>query len=204
MQSKTHKLTITAMLSAAAAVLMFLDFSVPFLIPSFVKMDVSELPALLAAFSLGPVYGVVVCLVKNLIHLTCTSTGGVGELCNFLLGAVFVFVAGIIYKRRGPADPDKEVRKRLGRRKALLGAVVGAAAMALFSVPLNYYLTYPIYTAFMPLDGIIAMYQLIIPSVKSLFSCLVIFNMPFTFLKGMLDVLITFLIYKPLSPILHR
>ena len=83
-RSRTHKIAVTAMLSAAAAVLMALDFPIPFLIPPFVKMDFSELPALLAAFSLGPVSGVVVCLVKNLIHLTMSSTQGVGELCNFL------------------------------------------------------------------------------------------------------------------------
>ena len=52
-QTKTRKLTVAAMLSAVAALLMFLDFSLP-IIPSFVKMDVSELPALLASFSLGP------------------------------------------------------------------------------------------------------------------------------------------------------
>ena len=78
---------------------MFLDFPIPFLIPNFVKMDFSELPALLAAFSLGPVYGVMVCLVKNIIHLAITTTAGAGELCNFMLGACFVFPAGMIYRK---------------------------------------------------------------------------------------------------------
>ena len=61
-KSRTHKLAVTAMLSAAATVLMALDFPIPFLIPPFVKMDFSELPALLAAFSLGPAWGAAVCL----------------------------------------------------------------------------------------------------------------------------------------------
>ena len=91
-----QNLAVTAMLSAVAFMLMFLDFTIPFLIPSFVQMDFSELPALLASFSLGPVYGVMVCLVKNLIHLTITSTGGAGELCNFLLGACFVPVIFLV------------------------------------------------------------------------------------------------------------
>ena len=99
MKTKNHirELTVTAMLAAVATVLMFLDFSLPMFIPGFVKMDVSELPALLASFSLGPVYGVAVCLIKNLLNLIFHgSTGGIGELCNFLLGAAFVATAGII------------------------------------------------------------------------------------------------------------
>ena len=78
--------TVTAMLSAIAFILMFLDFSVP-IMPSFIQMDLSELPALIGSFALGPVCGVVVCLVKNLLHLMITSTGGVGELSNFVLRA---------------------------------------------------------------------------------------------------------------------
>ena len=66
-------ITVTAMLSAVAFILMFLDFSVPFM-PAFIKMDISELPALIGAFSMGPVCGIVVCLVKNLMHLLITTT----------------------------------------------------------------------------------------------------------------------------------
>ena len=72
-------LTVTAMLSAVAYILMFLDFSVPFM-PGFIKMDLSELPALIGAFAMGPMCGVIVCLVKNVLQLFITSTGGVGEL----------------------------------------------------------------------------------------------------------------------------
>ena len=89
-------LAVTAMLSAVSFILMFLDFPIPFLIPSFIQMDVSELPALVGAFAFGPVCGVLVCLVKNL-HLFITTTGsGVGELSNFFLGASFVLVEGYI------------------------------------------------------------------------------------------------------------
>ena len=84
--SRTHKLTVTAMLSTVAFLLMFIEFPLPMLIPSFVKMDFSELPALIAAFSMGPVSGVVVCFIKNLVNLTMSTTGGAGELCNFLMG----------------------------------------------------------------------------------------------------------------------
>ena len=193
-KSRTHRLTVAAMLSAVATILMFVDFSIPFM-PAFIKLDISELPALLASFSLGPWYGVAVCLIKNLINCLRTSTGCVGELCNFLLGAIFVGIAGIVYQR---------FHKHKSRKGALLGALIGAAAMAVLSVPVNYYLTYPIYAQFMPVDVIVGMYQAIRPSANGLLDCLVTFNMPFTFMKGVLDVALCFLIYKPLSPLLHK
>ena len=190
---KTHKLAVTAILSAAAAILMFLSFPMPFLIPSFVKMDFSELPALLAAFSLGPVSGVAVCLVKNVINVFFSTTGGVGELCNFLLGAIFAYVAGFIYQRNKT------------RKTAILGAVAGAVAMAILSVPVNYFITYPAYVKFynLPLEAILGMYQALLPAADSLIKCLIIFNMPFTLVKGLLDAVLCMLIYKSLSPILH-
>lgn len=191
---KTHKLAVAAMLSAVAFVLMFMDFSIPALIPGFVKMDVSELPALLAAFSLGPVYGVLVCLVKNVLNLLFHgSTGGIGELCNFLLGATFTLVAGALYKAMK------------SRKGAIIASVAGAVAMALISVPVNYFISYPVYAAmFGGIDNIIAAYQALRPNVNGLLECLVVFNLPFTLLKGMVDVVLCFLIYKPLSPLLHK
>lgn len=192
---KTHKLAVTAVLGAAAAVLMFLSFPIPFLIPSFVKMDFSDLPALLGSFALGPVYGIVISLVKNLLHLIIpgTSTAGVGEVCNFLLGAIFAYVAGFIYQRNKT------------RKTAILGAVAGAVAMAILSVPVNYFITYPAYVKFynLPLEAILGMYQALLPAADSLIKCLIIFNMPFTLVKGLLDAVLCMLIYKSLSPILH-
>lgn len=195
MKTKNHirELTVTAMLAAVATVLMFLDFSLPMFIPGFVKMDVSELPALLASFSLGPVYGVAVCLIKNLLNLIFHgSTGGIGELCNFLLGAAFVATAGIIYRRSK------------SRKTAVIGCLVGAAVMAVVSVPVNYFISYPVYAKmFGSIDAILAAYQAINPNVDGLLQCLVVFNLPFTFVKGLLDSVLCFLIYKSLSPILH-
>lgn len=194
-KNTTHNLTVAAMLSAVAFILMFIEFPLPMLIPSFVKMDFSDLPALLGAFALGPVYGVVISFMKNLLHIIIkgTSTACVGELCNFMLGAVFSAVAGFVYKRHK------------SRKTAILGAIAGAAVMAVFSVPSNYFITYPAYVQFyhMPLEAILGMYQAILPSADSLIKCLVIFNMPFTLVKGLLDAVLCLLIYKPLSPILH-
>ncbi len=183
-------LTVTAMLSAVAYVLMFIDFPIPFLIPSFIQMDISELPALVGAFAFGPVCGVLICLVKNLLHLFITSTGGVGELCNFLLGATFVLAAGLVYKHKK------------SKKNALIGALVGAVLMGIISVPLNYFLTYPIYYNFMSQEAILEAYRAIIPSMKNILQCLICFNMPFTIAKGLICTGVTMLIYKHLSPIL--
>ena len=195
-RDRTHKITVTAMLSAVAFLLMFVEFPIPALIPTFVKMDISDLPELLAAFSLGPVYGVAVAFLKNLLHILFkgTSSAYVGELFNFLMGAVFSLGAGFIYRRKK------------SRKSALIGSVIGAILMAVLSVPLNYFVVYPAYVVCyqLPLDAIIGMYQEIRPSTNGLLECLMVFNMPFTFFKGMVDVLLCFLIYKPLSPLLHK
>ena len=190
-KSTISKLATTAMLSAVASVLMVIQFSVP-LMPPFIKMDFSELPALLATFSMGPIYGVAVCFIKNAFHALFSTTFCVGELSNFLLGCCLVIPAGLIY------------RSRKSRKRALIGSLVGALAMAAISIPVNYFISYRVYMIFMPLEAIIGTYQAILPSVDSLVTCLVIFNFPFNFLKGMLTATLTFFIYKPLSPLLHK
>ena len=190
--SKVRVLTGTAMLGAVAAVLMYLEFPIP-IMPAFVKLDVSELPALIASFAYGPVSGILVCLIKNLIKLPSTSTAAIGELFNFVMGALFVGVAGLIYKRNKT------------RKGAIVGALLGALVMAVVSVPYNYFIVYPAYVVMyhLPLDAIIGMYQAINPNVNGLLACLLVFNLPFTFVKGALDAVLCFLVYKPLTPILH-
>ena len=182
-------IVMTGVLSAVATVLMMLSFSVPFM-PSFIKMDFSELPALIASFSMGPISGVMVCLIKNLINLPMTTTGGVGELSNFLLGVCLVLPAGLVY------------RFRKNRRAAFFAALAGAAIMGVARLPLNYFLTYPIYAKILPIEAIVGMYQAIFPGVDGLFSCLLIFNVPYTFLKGLIDTLLTFVLYKRISPLI--
>ena len=189
-RNSVRYITVTAMLSAVAYVLMFIDFPIPFLIPSFIQMDISELPALIGSFALGPVCGVLICLVKNLLHLFITSTGGVGELSNFLLGVMFVLPAGIIY--------DMKKNKKSARK----GAIIGALLMGFISIPVNYFLTYPIYYNFMPEEVILEAYRAIVPSMENILQCLICFNMPFTIVKGLFSVVITMLIYKHISPIL--
>ena len=190
--TRVRKLTGTAMLAAVATVLMYMEFPIP-IMPAFIKMDISELPALIAGFAYGPMSGIAVCLIKNLIKLPSTSTAAVGELFNFVMGAVFVGTAAFIYKYK---------KSRTG---AIIGSVVGALVMAVIAVPYTYFIVYPAYVVMyhMPLEAIIGMYQAINPNVNGLLACLLVFNLPFTFFKGMVDAAICFFVYKPLSGILH-
>lgn len=190
--SGARKITTTGILTAIAYLLMILEFPVP-LVPSFIKMDFSELPALLASFALGPWYGALVCLLKNLLHMPFSSSLYIGELSNFLLGCCFVVPAGYLYHRK----KDK--------KHALIGSLVGAVVMAAVSLGCNYYLIYPLYGKFMNFttEVILSMYQALLPSVQTLPEALLIFNVPFTLVKGLIDVVLTFLVYKRISPLLH-
>ncbi len=195
----TRALTACAMLAAVSFVLQFLEFSIP-IIPSFVKFDLSDVPALIGTFVLGPVYGVAIELVKNIIHIPFGSSSGVGELCNFLFGAVFTFTAGIIYKFKHT------------RGGAIIGCLCGALLMAVVSIPINYFFVYPAYVVIynMPLDAIISAYEAIlspiagIPTGNSLLNCLIVFNLPFTLCKGIIEAAICYIIYKPISRLYHR
>ncbi|MDR1692957.1 MAG: ECF transporter S component [Oscillospiraceae bacterium] len=180
-----------AMLAAISAVLMFLEFPLVFFFPEFLKLDFSDLPALIGAFAFGPIAGVTVELLKNLIHLTVTSTGGVGELANFLVGVALVVPAGLVYTYR---------KKRSG---ALLGIGLGVAAMVVIGALANYFLIIPFYSNLFPLQVIIDMCAALVPAVDSLWKVILLTIIPFNLMKGALIGIITFFAYKRLSRLLH-
>ena len=186
----TRKIAMTAVMAAVATVLMFISFKLPFM-PSFISLDFSELPALIASFTLGPLSGVAVCFVKNLVNLTQSMTGGVGELSNFIIGSAFVLPAGLIYKKH---------RNLAG---AAIGSMLGALFMAVLGLFSNYFIVYPIYTNLMPMEAIMGMYQAINPSVENLWQALIVFNLPFTFCKGLISAVVTLLVYKKLEPVIN-
>ena len=192
--SIARRVSIIGICSAIATVLHILDFPVLFLAPEFYKLDFSELPVLLCGFYLGPSATVACEGVKILLKLLVkgTSTAFVGDLANFVVGCSFVLPATIWY------------HAHKSRHSAIIGLIFGTLSMAVLSIPINYYISYPFYTQFMPLDTIIGMYQSLIPSVDGLLACLIVFNAPFTLLKGVLDTILAFLIYKTLSPLLHK
>jgi riboflavin transporter FmnP len=186
-----RKLAITGIMTALGYVLMLFQLPLPFM-PAFIQLDFSDLPALLTAFACGPLWGVAVSFLKNLLHLLNSATLGIGELSNFIIAAVFVLTAGLIYQ------------KNKTKKGALVASLAGALASGVLCVFTNYFLIYPLYFKFlMPEQAILGMYQEKLSSVNGIFLCLVIFNLPFTFFKELLVAVICFLIYMPLSPILH-
>lgn len=186
-------LTLTAILSAIAVILQYLEFPVP-LMPSFVKFDFSDLPAILAAFLVSPLSGVAVCVLKNVIHMAVSMSAGVGELCNCLLGIAMVIPAWLIYK----VKPSKGT--------AALAMLGGCVIVALASLPINFFITYPFYENFygLPMEAILGMYREINNGVGSLWDALIWFNMPFTFVKFLLDSIVVFFIYKPLARVTRK
>lgn len=188
---KVRVITGTAVLTAVAFGLQFIEVSIP-IMPSFIKLDFSDLPALIGAFAYGPLAGVLIQLLKNVIHLPLSSSMFIGELSNFVLGATFVLTAGLIYKRKKT------------KKNAVLAGVVGALAMGIICFPLNNFVIYPLYYSVLglPEPAVLGMYQVLLPSVKNIPQALLIFNVPFTFVKGMISVVVSVLIYKPISPLL--
>lgn len=183
-------ITVTAVFSAVAAVLMMLSFNVP-LMPSFIKFDFSELPVLIASFAIGPLGGAAVALIKNLINLIFTTTGGVGELSNFILSCIFVVTAGTIYKHHKT------------RKGAAVAALIGALTMAVAGVFSNYFIIYPLFSLIgWKSEMVLGLYQAVNPNIRNLWQALFIFNMPFTFIKGMVTFALSLPIYKKLSPII--
>lgn len=182
-------ITMTALLSAMAYVLAFVEFPVP-LSPSFARMDLSDLPALIGAFAFGPISGLLIELVKNTLQLLTTSTGGIGETANFLMGASYVVAAGVIYKHRKT------------KKTALLACDAASLAMGAAAALANYFILLPLFETFMPLDQLIASFGAFLPFIHTKLD-IVLFNaLPFNILKGLVIGGFTMLTYKRLAPVL--
>lgn len=182
-------LTMTAVLSAIAFVLAFFEFPVP-LSPSFARMDLSDLPALIGAFAYGPVSGVLIELVKNALQLLTSSTGGIGELANFIMGSSFVVAAGFIYKHHKT------------KKTAILACLIASVIMGVVATVVNYFILLPVFEAFMPLDQLIASFGEFMPFIKTKLDVVLFNAFPFNLLKGIGISIVTMLLYKRLTPIL--
>ena len=179
-------ISMTAMLSAVAYLLAFVEFSVP-LSPSFARMDLSDLPALIGAFAFGPLSGLLIELVKNTLQLLTTSTGGIGEIANFLMGA---FYAGFIYKRHKT------------KKTALIACILASVVMGIAAALANYFILLPLFESFMPLDQLIASFAEPLPFIHTKLDVVLFNAFPFNLLKGLVIGGVTMLIYKKLTPVL--
>lgn len=175
----------------AIAALLFLIPGIP-IVPPIYKLDFSTVPVLLGGFSLGPVPGLLILLIKDLVGLTNSSSMGVGELADFLASAAMMLTAVAIYRRHH------------SRRGALIGLIAGTAVMTAAAALINYYIVIPFYVAAMnmPAEAIVSMIGKVIPAVDSLPKLIAFATTPFNLLKGVVLSVITFLLYKRLSPLL--
>ncbi|MGO1470225.1 MAG: ECF transporter S component [Tissierella sp.] len=188
----TRNMVKISVLGVISMVLMFFDLSVWFA-PPFLKLDISDLPSLIAAFAMGPMAGVITQFLKNILSFLIegSSTGGVGEISNFLVGSVFVYIAGFIYY------------KKRTLKMAVIGLFVGVIMMSIFASISNYFVIFPLYAKILPLDQIIEMASKLNKYVVDYKTLMIYAVVPFNLLKGTVVSVITLLIYKKVSPILH-
>ncbi len=200
-KSKAKFIAKVGVLSALASAIMFIETPIPFM-PPFLKLDLSEIIVLLGAFALGPLAGVAIELVKNLVHLPFTITGGVGEFANFVVGCALVVPAALVYKR------NKTMKT------AIKGLVIGSLSMVVLALLINYFVMIPLYveifakqfniTAEQSMQNIIQMSAEENQGIMD-FKTLILFGVvPFNIIKVIIVSLLTFVSYKRVSPLLHR
>ncbi len=191
----TKTLAKIAILGTISFILMYLEFPLPF-VPSFYKIDFSEVSVLIGGFALGPVSAVCIEGVKIILKLLFkpTTTAFVGEFANFLIGIAFAVPASLIYV------------KNKSKATAVKGLICGTLFMTLIGVLLNYFLLLPMYSNLygLPMDVLVGMGTALIPAIKDRLTFVLLAVTPFNIIKGIIVSILTMLLYKHISPILHR
>jgi len=192
---KLNRLIKISFLGAMAFILMLMQIQLP-MFPQFLYLDFSDVPALIGAFALGPIAGVVIELLKNLLFgvIKGSTSMWVGELANFLIGSILVFTAGTFYK------------KHKNRTSALIGIVIGAIFMVVMASLLNYFILIPFYAKLLgkSIEDIINWSAAANHYIVDLKALILWGIVPFNILKAVVEAFITMLLYKKISPILHK
>ena len=182
-----------SILSAIGYILMFISVPLPMLFPEFLKIDISDLTALLGGISLGPMAGVTIAFLKNLLQFITgmSTTGGVGEFANFLIGGSFVFTVSYIYS------------KKRNIQGVIIGLVSGIVVMTMVGCIANYFIILPFYaTIGWSIDAVVSMGAAINPAIDSKMSFIIWMIAPFNILKSWLMSLLTLPMYKKTEKIL--
>ena len=189
----TRSLTRLSLLSVIAFLFMYIEFPLAFIAPPFIKIDLSDIPALIGGFAMGPVAGITIELVKCILtfFVRGTTTGGVGELSNFIVGALFVGLSAKFYSRQRTY------------RGAVVGLLLGVVGMTLVATLSNYFVVFPLYGKIMPMDAIINMGRAVTPRVNSLWDLMLYCIVPFNLVKGLIISAATLALYKRVSRFLH-
>ncbi len=187
----TSKLVKIGMLSAVSIVLMLFEVSLP-IFPSFLKMDISDLPSLIGTIAMGPLAGVLIELIKNLLHLFKTSTAGVGEVANFLVGIALVLPIGVYY------------RKNKSLKGFIIGSVLGCISTVIVACVLNYYVLIPAFSAAFgaPIEAFVGMAQAVNSKVVDLKTLVIWAIGPFNAIKTLLVAAVGYPLCKMLGKVL--
>lgn len=185
----TKSLSSIGVMAAMSCVLMFLKFPVAYI--GFLELEFSDVPAILCALTYGPIAGVFVELVKNVIHMMATSTAAVGEIANFAISSSYVLGVSLVYKY-------VKVEKR-----QIYGYIVGTLALIISGVVVNYFVTLPMYIQFYFFGNEQALYKLasgMIPAIQDMKTLLLLGFIPFNLVKGILVSVATYYVWK----VFHR
>ena len=192
----TANMTRISVLAAISVILMLVPFLRIEVIPHMYTLDFSNLPVLFGAFAMGPEAGMIIVLIKELIHLVVrgiADNGGVGNAADLIMTAAYILPASLLYM------------KHRTRKHAVIGMVLGTVSVVIFGILANWLILLPFYTLVMgyPMEMIVAAVGKVFPFVTSEVTLLFWFVAPFNLVKGVIISLVAFLIYKPLSPVLH-
>lgn len=191
----TRKLTLTAVLTGLAFGLYMLGplCKLPFMFPVFFDLQFSELPALIGGFALGPAYGCLIIILKCALKLPLSQTACVGELCDCILGIVFVLTSSLIYYFHK------------NKKGAIWAIVAGASALVVASVAMNYFVSIPFYIQFYfegEWDSLLGLLSTLFPNITrdnfyAYYLCLSV--IPFNILRALITSFVTFAVYKRVS-----
>ena len=184
------------MLGAAAGVLMFLEIPLAMIAPTFYKLDFSEVPVMIGGFALGPIAGVLIELIKIIIHLIFkgTQTAFVGEIANFAMGCAYVVPAALIYRWN----------RSKTRTHAAVGMLIATLVTTIVACFLNAYVLLPAYSAAFhaPIETFIEMGAAIHSNVNGLMAFALFIVAPFNLIKYILVSIIVLVIYKRIRTVL--
>lgn len=190
---KTKVLVKVSLLSAIAFILMFLEMPIPGLFPEFLKMDISDMPAIIAGLSMGPLAGIGVEIVKNFLHwCTASATGGIGEIANIVVGSAFVVGTSLVYRHIN------------SKKGLILSFAVGTITMVVVGSLMNYLVLLPFYGQLMGMDAILGLGKAINPNVSNLEQFVLWFIAPFNLIKGIVISVLCIPIFKKMDKILRN
>jgi len=192
-QVELRNLVKVSIFGALAFVVMLIEFPLG-IFPDFLKLDFSDCVALIVSFALGPVWGVGVEFLKNVLHLFITKTAGIGEFANFMIGGFFVYIAGYIYA------------KNRTKKGAAVALIISTIAFSVWAGLLNYFVLLPLYEKALkfPISDIVKIAAKVNGLVTDKFTLILFSIIPFNLVKGTIISVVTFVLYKRLSKIVKR